>query len=87
MLDLHAAVHHHVEAGGGGRFRCFLIDDAEFLRLAYRFAGEPVETAEMLERAAAEGPRASAGSGAAGGQPKTAVDPLTGELRPGKIDV
>lgn len=64
-----------------------LIDDAEFLRLAYRFAGEPVETAEMLERAAAEGPRASAGSGAADGQPKTAVDPLTGELRPGKIDV
>ena len=61
-----------------------LIDDAEFLRLLYRFCGESVDVEEMLARGAA--------AGAAHPQPQTpfplrenVVDPQTGDLK-GDLD-
>ncbi len=39
-----------------------LIDDGEFLRLVYRFAGEPIEVDEMLARGKAAGPPVGTGS-------------------------
>ena len=63
-----------------------LIDDAEFLRLLYRFCGESVDAAEMLERGRAAGiPRY--GTEPARGKPNTAqpikIDAETGEEKTG----
>ena len=59
-----------------------LIDDAELLRLAYRFCGETVDVEEMLAR----GRSASATSSGKGiAQPAQAVkiDPISGEAKTG----
>jgi len=71
-----------------------MIDDSEFIRLAYRFAGEPIEVDEMLARGKAAGPPVVTGSHQAppiadtkptGAPPikqpaiKDYVDPETGE--------
>lgn len=62
-----------------------LIDDAEFLRLLYRFSGESVDVEEMLARGKAAGtcPPST-------GEPSTAqpvkIDPLNGEPREGDWD-
>ncbi|NMC80536.1 MAG: hypothetical protein GYA59_14335, partial [Chloroflexi bacterium] len=43
-----------------------LIDDAEFLRLLYRFAGESVDVAEMLTRGRAAPPAGETSPGSPG---------------------
>jgi hypothetical protein len=53
-----------------------LIDDAEFLRLIYRFCGESVDTEEMLARGRAAAPRE------AGKRPaKTAPTPIAQQVK------
>lgn len=57
-----------------------LIDDAEFLRIAYRFAGEVADVEELLERAAAAPPGAGKpGPSGPGRPPGLDIDPITGE--------
>ena len=60
------------------RARPRLIDDAEFLRLAYRFCGESVDVEEMLARGRAAGSRTSYTAGTDHPQP-VKMDPETGE--------
>ncbi len=57
-----------------------LIDDAEFLRLVYRFSGEAVNVEEMLARGRAAGP-APASNRAVPPQSAQAVDSETGEVK------
>ena len=57
-----------------------LIDDAEFLRLVYRFSGEVVNVEEMLARGKAAGPAAS-GSATARKISNAGIDMDTGELK------
>ena len=61
-----------------------LIDDAELLRLAYRFCGESVDIEEMLARGSAA-PAASTIK--SGGAPVKAakVDPENGEVTGGSL--
>lgn len=54
-----------------------LIDDAELLRLAYRFAGEVVDVEEMLRRGAASPPRPGSPAGIQANPAQ--VDPARGE--------
>jgi hypothetical protein len=58
-----------------------LIDDAEFLRLIYRFCGESVDVEEMLARGRAAGVREPSSSAPTTPQP-VKVDPETGEEKP-----
>jgi hypothetical protein len=71
-----------------------LIDDAELLRIFYRFTGETVDIPEMLEKGRAAGPSLAAESAdqaaadikSKGGVKSAArqkIDPETGELKPG----
>jgi hypothetical protein len=72
-----------------------LIDDAEFLRLAYRFAGEVIDVEDMLRRGAAAPTPNPLPKGEGGASSKTPIsagkpgegldiDPITGE--PAEID-
>jgi len=56
-----------------------LIDDAEMLRLAYRFCGETVDVEEMLARGQAAKPTASSSAGIKQEAQPVKVDPFTGE--------
>lgn len=56
-----------------------LIDNAEFLRLLYRFAGESIDPTEMLARAAAEGGQPALPTRRANAPTAALVDPATGE--------
>ncbi len=57
-----------------------LIDDAEMLRLAYRFFGEVAEVDELLARGRQAGPATTGSTGAGHSQPTPGkVDLLTGE--------
>jgi hypothetical protein len=56
-----------------------LIDDAEMLRLAYRFCGETVDVEEMLARGRAAAPTASASAGIEQKAQPVNVDPISGE--------
>lgn len=56
-----------------------LIDDAEMLRLAYRFCGETIDVEEMLARGRAAAPTASVSAGINHEAQPLKVDPLTGE--------
>jgi hypothetical protein len=56
-----------------------LIDDAEFLRLVYRFSGEAVNIEEMLARGKAAGP-SPAGSSVQPSKTNPPVDVSSGEL-------
>ena len=60
-----------------------LIDDAEYLRLIYRFAGEAVDVEAMLKRGEAAGPLPEPGDEPvlASHSPGIKIDPLTGEPR------
>jgi hypothetical protein len=60
------------------RDRC-LIDDAEMLRLAYRFCGETVDVEEMLARGRSAQPTASAPTGVRNEAQPVKVDPGSGE--------
>ena len=55
-----------------------LVDDAELLRLFYRFCGESVDVEEMLARGRQAAPATGFGSKAASAQP-IKVDPASGE--------
>lgn len=55
-----------------------LVDDAELLRLFYRFCGESVDVEEMLARGRQTAPATGFGSKAASAQP-IKVDPASGE--------
>lgn len=55
-----------------------LIDDAEQLRLFYRFCGEGVDVAEMLSRGRQAPPAVAVPPAAARNQPLK-IDPMTGE--------
>ena len=59
-----------------------LIDNAEFLRLLYRFCGESVDVEEMLARGRIAGERASAPGAKSTAQP-VKIDPETGEISGG----
>jgi hypothetical protein len=59
-----------------------LIDDAEFLRLLYRFCGESVDVEEMLARGKAAGERPPGGAAKINPQP-VKVDGETGEEKGG----
>ncbi len=59
-----------------------LLDDAEFLRLLYRFCGESVDVEEMLARGRAAGARPATPAAATRPQP-VKIDPETGEERGG----
>jgi hypothetical protein len=59
-----------------------LIDDAELLRLAYRFCGETVDVENMLKRGAAA-PVTQSGQGAATPAQAVKVDPESGEITGG----
>ena len=66
------------------RSRC-LIDDAELLRLAYRFFGETLDVEEMLARGAAAPPApGTQNQSPAPNLRKAGLDPQTGEPYPGK---
>jgi hypothetical protein len=56
-----------------------LIDDAEMLRLAYRFCGETIDVEEMLARGQAAPASASSSVGSSQTAQPVKVDPLTGE--------
>jgi hypothetical protein len=59
-----------------------LIDDAELLRMVYRFTGEPVDVPEMLARGRAAGPAVADADPAPSSRGKSGrgqVDPQTGE--------
>ena len=56
-----------------------LIDNAEMLRLAYRFCGETIDVEEMLARGRAAQPTESASAGISQGAQPVKVDPFTGE--------
>jgi hypothetical protein len=62
-----------------------LIDDAEFLRLVYRFCGESVEVPEMLARGRSAGlPQIAADSTSRPVLPQAVkIDPQSGEEKPG----
>lgn len=62
-----------------------LIDDAECLRLLYRFCGESVNIEEMLERGRAAGSREPAPRGRVIPQP-VKIDPETGEEKGGVLE-
>lgn len=85
-ISLALAVSNIVVALGKVRNRG-LIDDAEYLRLIYRFAGEAVDVEDMLERGEEAGPiydpeiyKDADGEGG----PKIDINPDTGELLPSK---
>ena len=59
-----------------------LIDDAELLRLIYRFCGETVDVEEMLKRGRQAGERTPSTGSRSIAQPAK-VDPLSGELKTG----
>lgn len=59
-----------------------LIDDAELLRLTYRFCGENVDVEEMLKRGRQAGERTPSTGSRTVAQPAK-VDPLSGELKTG----
>lgn len=61
-----------------------LIDNAEYLRLVYRFAGEAVEPQEMLARAVTEGSQPAVGTAVtpSGGEHHPLISAQTGELKP-----
>ena len=59
-----------------------LIDDAELLRLIYRFCGETVDVEEMLKRGRQAGERAPSGEAPDRTQP-VKIDPLSGEIKTG----
>lgn len=59
-----------------------LMDDAEFLRLLYRFCGESVDVEEMLARGKAAGTRQTSPVAQTQAQP-VKIDPETGEERGG----
>lgn len=64
-----------------------LIDDAEMLRLVYRFCGENQDVEEMLQRGKAAGEREPApGPGRRNTPQPVKVDPLSGEERKGGTD-
>jgi hypothetical protein len=82
-VSLAMAVSNIVSALGKVRSRG-LMDDAEYLRLVYRFAGEAVDVEAMLKRGKIAGPlpdpadfSARDGASGEGGKPK--IDLLTGE--------
>ncbi len=79
-VSLAAAVSNMVNGLGKLRSRG-LIDDAEYLRLVYRFAGETVDVEAMLRRGAAAGPVSGPAWQEEGRAPseKIRMDPLTGE--------
>jgi hypothetical protein len=58
-----------------------LIDDAEMLRLAYRFCGETVDVEEMLARGQAAKATASSPAGISQEAQPVKVDPVSGEER------
>ena len=58
-----------------------LIDDAELLRLAYRFCGESVDVEEMLARGG-RAPRTQSESASPAPAQPVKVDPLSGEEKP-----
>lgn len=62
-----------------------LIDDAELLRLVYRFCGETVDIEELLKRGRAVGPNPLSKSSSQIKQP-VKVDPLNGEEKTGGLD-
>jgi hypothetical protein len=57
-----------------------MIDDGEFLRLAYRFGGEVADVEALLARGRRANPAKTAAE-AAGKTPHKAIDPETGEAR------
>jgi len=64
-----------------------LIDDAEMLRLVYRFCGENQDVEEMLQRGKAAGEREPSPSHGRRSTPQPVkVDPLSGEERKGGTD-
>ncbi|KAF0112236.1 MAG: hypothetical protein FD147_297 [Chloroflexi bacterium] len=62
-----------------------LIDDAEFLRLIYRFCGESVDVEEMLARGKTAGSREPSKGVKTAAQP-VKVDPETGEEKTGGVN-
>ena len=60
-----------------------LIDDAEMLRLAYRFCGETTDVEEMLARGQAAPVSAAPSADSSQSAQPVKVDPLTGEERCG----
>ena len=62
-----------------------LIDDAEFLRLLYRFCGESVDVEEMLTRGRAAG-RLNPGKGSKVMPQPVKIDPQNGEEKGGTYD-
>jgi hypothetical protein len=62
-----------------------LIDDAEFLRLLYRFSGESVDVEAMLARGKAAG-RLTPSEGEAFTAQPVKIDPLNGEPKEGGLD-
>jgi hypothetical protein len=58
-----------------------LIDDAELVRMVYRFAGETADVQELLA-AARKAATHKATSNPTGGHPRGAVDPFSGEPQP-----
>ncbi|MCE5208272.1 MAG: hypothetical protein LLG42_08170 [Chloroflexi bacterium] len=82
-VSLAMAMNNIVTALGKVRNRG-LIDDAEYLRLIYRFAGETVDVESMLKRGEEAGPildPAWMKETEESGQPESKIDPQTGELK------
>ena len=73
-----------------------LVDDAELLRMAYRFAGETVDIEEMLQRGKVAGPRidtsiqkadpTNKGPARPGAAGKADVTPAGVKIKPVKVD-
>ena len=58
-----------------------LVDDAEMLRMIYRFCGEPIDIEEMLDRGA-KAPKVENPNTKGITPPKNLIDPKTGSIKP-----